>query len=119
MDDEQNDAEERPVIPYAPSAPQPVLSVQPAMPEKPAPAVQLSIFSALADADSGSMQDPEHPEGCHAEEGGLMGHVKKAPVAVVMNNAAAPSGARRVNAADMRRAVVMSEVLGKPVSMRR
>lgn len=133
------EAQPETLIPYAPSVPA----------AKPAPAIiepelAATVKAAINAATAGAAPKhrparPEaaHPEGCHSEEGPAPGHHPKTPQPrpkAAQKRAEAPKPAfakpasspqhtsaapGRVTAAQLRRAVVMSEVLDRPVALRR
>lgn len=127
-------------IPYAPAEPAAKPAPAIILPELTA-AVKTAI-NAVAESAAPSSQSARpvmaHPEGCHSEEGPTPGHPpkKKRPRPKTTQNARraeapkpafakpasgpqyTPAAPGRVTAAQLRRAVVMSEVLGKPVALR-
>lgn len=138
-DVKQAEAQPETLIPYAPSVPA----------AKPAPAIiqpelAATVKAAINAATAGAAPKPRparpeaaHPEGCHSEEGPASGHHPKTPQPrpkAAQKRAEAPKSAfakpasspqhisaapGRVTAAQLRRAVVMSEVLDRPVALRR
>lgn len=125
-------------IPYAPAEPA----------AKPAPAIiqpeLAAVVKAAMNAVAGAAKPQParaaaaHPEGCHSEEGPAPGHPPKklqpkpkgaanarhteVPKPASARRPARPQDAEvapvRVDAAQLRQAVIMSEVLGKPVALR-
>lgn len=140
---EEKLAEGQPVmqIPYAPAAP----AAKPA-PAIIQPELAAAMKAALNAVTGNAAPKPKpappemaHPEGCHSEEGPTPGHhakkIRSKPKAaqnVRQAEASEPASTKltarpqdtafapgRVTAAQLRRAVVMSEVLGRPVALRR
>ena len=128
-------------IPYAPA--EPAAKSAPAMAQPDLAAAIKAAINAVSQKDISKLQPARaaaaHPEGCHSNEGPAPGHhpqkaqskpaaaqhVRRAeapkpdlakPISRPQYAAAAPG---RVTAAQLRRAVVMSEVLGKPAALRR
>jgi len=111
---EKHDGE--PIIPYAPSqpaaAPQPAQAVQPVQPMPQVIIAQtvpeLHVEGAPAEPVAPPVKKPRPRPRPKAEE----------PVQTVRHTQRSPLIPERINAGALRSAVVMSEVLGKPVSLR-
>ena len=108
---EKHDGE--PIIPYAPS--QPAAAPQPAQAVQPVPQViiaqtvpELHVEGAPAEPVAPPVKKPRPRPRPKAEE----------PVQTVHHTQRSPIIPERINAGTLRSAVVMSEVLGKPVSLR-
>lgn len=121
-------------IPYVQSAPE---IAQPEMATAVKTAVN-AVAGCATPVSQSALPVVQHPEGCHSEEGPTPGcHPKKkrpgqktprkancaeAPAPAMAKPASeakpAPDAPGRVTAAQLRRAVVMSEVLGRPVALR-